>query len=54
VRIAVVGMGGVLRGAHARDLIDVGADLVAVGTETFRDPGAAARIARELGEIAPA
>ena len=54
VSIGVVGMGGVQSGAHAHDLIDVGADLVAVGTETFRDPGAAARIARELAEIAPA
>jgi dihydroorotate dehydrogenase (NAD+) catalytic subunit len=54
VSIPVVGMGGVQSGAHARDLIDVGADLVAVGTETFRDPAAATRIARELAEITPA
>jgi dihydroorotate dehydrogenase (NAD+) catalytic subunit len=48
VSIPVVGMGGVQTGAHARDLIDVGAQLVAVGTESFRDPAAARRIAREL------
>ena len=48
VSIPVVGMGGVQSAAHARDLIDVGATLVAVGTESFRDPGAAARIARGL------
>jgi dihydroorotate dehydrogenase (NAD+) catalytic subunit len=41
-------MGGVQSAAHARDLIDVGATLVAIGTETFRDPAAGARIALEL------
>ena len=41
-------MGGVQRAAHARDLLDVGATLVAVGTESFRDPAAAAAIAAEL------
>ncbi len=49
VSIPVVGMGGVCTGAHARDLLDLGARLVAVGTESFRDPLAGARIARELG-----
>ncbi len=48
VTIPVVGMGGVQSAAHARDLLDVGATLVAVGTESFRDPSAGARIAREL------
>jgi dihydroorotate dehydrogenase (NAD+) catalytic subunit len=48
VSIPVVGMGGVQRAAHARDLLDAGAALVAVGTETFRDPATAARIAGEL------
>jgi dihydroorotate dehydrogenase (NAD+) catalytic subunit len=48
VAIPVIGMGGVQSGAHARDLVDVGATLVAVGTESFREPGAGARIAREL------
>ena len=51
VTIPVVGMGGVQNGAHARDLLDVGATLVAVGTESFRDPAAGARVALELGEI---
>jgi dihydroorotate dehydrogenase (NAD+) catalytic subunit len=54
VSIPVVGMGGVQTGAHARDLIDVGAQLVGVGTESFRDPTAATRIARELVEMSPA
>jgi len=48
VSIPVVGMGGVQTAAHARDLLDVGAVLVAVGTESFRDPAAGARIARAL------
>jgi dihydroorotate dehydrogenase (NAD+) catalytic subunit len=48
VSVPVIGMGGVQTAAHARDLLDVGATLVAVGTESFRDPLAAARIAREL------
>jgi dihydroorotate dehydrogenase (NAD+) catalytic subunit len=51
VSIPVVGMGGVQTGAHARDLIDVGAELVGVGTESFRDPAAGSRIVRELVEI---
>ncbi|MFI5004134.1 MAG: dihydroorotate dehydrogenase [Solirubrobacterales bacterium] len=48
VSIPVVGMGGVQSATHARDLLDVGATLVAVGTESFRDPAAGGRIAREL------
>ena len=40
VSIPVVGMGGVSSGRDARDLLDVGATLVAVGTESFRDPAA--------------
>jgi len=51
VRIPIVGMGGVQSGRHARDLLDAGADLVAVGTESFRDPRAGARIAAELGQM---
>jgi dihydroorotate dehydrogenase (NAD+) catalytic subunit len=48
VSIPIVGMGGVQSAAHARDLIDIGATLVAVGTESFRDPAAGALIARGL------
>jgi dihydroorotate dehydrogenase (NAD+) catalytic subunit len=48
VRIPVIGMGGVRCAGDARDLMDVGATLVAVGTESFRDPAVAAEIAREL------
>ena len=48
VEIPIVGMGGVQSGRDALDLMQVGADLVAVGTESFRDPAAAARIAAEV------
>ena len=48
VDIPVIGMGGVAHGRHAHDLITAGATLVAVGTESFRDPAAGARIATEL------
>jgi len=51
VSIPVVGMGGISRGCHARDLISVGANLVAVGTESFRDPCAGSRIAAELKSL---
>ncbi|GAC1489181.1 MAG: dihydroorotate dehydrogenase [Solirubrobacteraceae bacterium] len=53
VAIPVIGMGGVATGADARDLLDAGAVLVAVGTENFRDPGAALRIRAELEQISP-
>jgi dihydroorotate dehydrogenase (NAD+) catalytic subunit len=48
VGLPIVGMGGVQSGRHAADLRRAGADLVAVGTESFRDPLAARRIAGEL------
>jgi len=48
VSIPVVGMGGVQSSADAQELLDVGATLVAVGTESFRDPAAGARIALGL------
>jgi dihydroorotate dehydrogenase (NAD+) catalytic subunit len=48
VAIPVVGMGGIQSAAHARQFLDAGAALVAVGTESFRDPSAGARIAAGL------
>jgi dihydroorotate dehydrogenase (NAD+) catalytic subunit len=48
VAIPVVGMGGVASGRDARELLDAGATIVAVGTEAFRDPVAGSRIASEL------
>ena len=38
VEIPIVGMGGVQSGQDALDLMRAGANLVAVGTESFRDP----------------
>jgi len=49
ISIPIVGMGGVATGNHARDLLRAGATLVAVGTESFRDPAAGLRVSRELG-----
>ncbi len=51
VEIPVIGMGGVQSGHHAYELLRAGATLVAVGTESFRDPAAGARIAAELEEL---
>ncbi|CAB4923703.1 unannotated protein [freshwater metagenome] len=48
VTIPIVGMGGIQNGRHAREALDAGACIVAVGTESFRDPLAGQRIAREL------
>ena len=47
----VVGMGGVQRGLHAANMLEAGATLVAVGTESFRDPAAGTRISRELDDL---
>jgi dihydroorotate dehydrogenase (NAD+) catalytic subunit len=51
VSVPIVAMGGVQRGADAADLLRAGATLVAVGTESFRDPAAGSRIVRELSEL---
>src|SRR5262249_45063140 len=51
VEIPLVGMGGVQRGQEALDLIRAGADLVAVGTESFREPAAGSRVASELAGL---
>ncbi len=53
VSIPVAGMGGVEHGSHARDLLDAGAAIVAVGTASFRDPLAAERILAELRGSSP-
>jgi dihydroorotate dehydrogenase (NAD+) catalytic subunit len=49
--IPLIGMGGVQSGRDALDLLRAGADLVAVGTESFRDPVAGSRIAAELAAL---
>ena len=48
VSVPVVAMGGISNGRHAAEMIGAGASLVAVGTESFRDPAAGSRIAEEL------
>jgi len=49
--IPVIGMGGVQTGAHALALRHAGAGIVAVGTESFRDPLAGAGVAAGLAEL---
>ena len=48
VELPIVGMGGISSGADAAEFIAAGASIVAVGTESFRDPRAGSRIANEL------
>ena len=55
VSVPVVGMGGVSSGADALEFFAAGATLVAVGTESFRDPRAGdagcGRDCRALGDV---
>jgi dihydroorotate dehydrogenase (NAD+) catalytic subunit len=51
VSVPVIGMGGIASGRDAADFLAAGATCVAVGTESFRDPAAGARITGELGVI---
>jgi dihydroorotate dehydrogenase (NAD+) catalytic subunit len=48
VELPIIGMGGISSGADASEFLAAGAALVAVGTESFRDPRAGSRIANEL------
>jgi len=48
VELPIVGMGGISSGADAAEFLAAGANIVAVGTESFRDPRAGTRIANEL------
>jgi dihydroorotate dehydrogenase (NAD+) catalytic subunit len=50
--VAIVGVGGVVSGADAVDLLAVGAQAVQVGTATFADPRAAGRVLTQLLDIA--
>jgi len=53
VGIPSIGMGGICSGADAAEFLAAGATLVAVGTESFRDPRAGSRIAAELESARP-
>ena len=48
VNIPVIGLGGIATGEDAAEFLIAGASAVEVGTATFWDPEAPARIAREL------
>jgi dihydroorotate dehydrogenase (NAD+) catalytic subunit len=48
--LPIVGMGGVMNGRDALELVACGATHVALGTVLFSDPDAPARVRRELAE----
>jgi dihydroorotate dehydrogenase (NAD+) catalytic subunit len=48
--LPIVGVGGVSSGVDAVELLLVGASAVQVGTATFADPAASARVLTELGD----
>jgi dihydroorotate dehydrogenase (NAD+) catalytic subunit len=50
VSLPVVAMGGISSGRDAAEMLQTGARIVAIGTESFRDPAAGSRIAAELAE----
>jgi dihydroorotate dehydrogenase (NAD+) catalytic subunit len=54
VGLPLIGMGGIARGADAAEFLAAGAAVVAVGTESFRDPRAGERVAGELKNAASA
>ena len=47
-QLPIVGMGGVMTGRDALELVACGAQHVALGTVLFADPGAPARVREEL------
>ena len=53
IAVPVVAMGGISSGREAAEMLRAGATLVAVGTESFRDPAAGTRIAVELARELP-
>jgi dihydroorotate dehydrogenase (NAD+) catalytic subunit len=48
IELPIIAMGGIATAAHGRQFLDAGALIVAVGTESFRDPIAAAKVAAGL------
>jgi dihydroorotate dehydrogenase (NAD+) catalytic subunit len=53
VKIPVIGIGGIATGEDAAEFMIAGASLVEVGTATFWDPAAPAKIARQLEKLLP-
>src|SRR4029450_3963155 len=51
VKIPVIGLGGISTGEDAAEFLVAGATAVEVGTATFWDPGAPARIAKEVDQF---
>ncbi|MDX6607539.1 MAG: dihydroorotate dehydrogenase catalytic subunit [Solirubrobacterales bacterium] len=49
ISVPLVAMGGISSGRDAAEMVSAGARIVAIGTESFRDPAAGSRIAAELG-----
>ena len=47
--VPIVGVGGVMTGRDAVELLLAGADAIQVGTATFRDPKAPWKLLRQLG-----
>jgi dihydroorotate dehydrogenase (NAD+) catalytic subunit len=54
VELPIVGMGGVVTGLDALELVAAGATMVALGTVLFGEPGAPARVRSELAAEARA
>lgn len=50
-KVPILGMGGVLTGNDAFELVLAGASAISVGTATFHDPSAPIRIKKELAEL---
>lgn len=50
-KVPIVGMGGVLTGNDAFELVLAGASAISIGTATFHDPSAPVRIKDELEEL---
>ena len=48
IELPIIAMGGIATAAHGRQFLDAGARIVAVGTESFRDPMAGAKVAAGL------
>jgi dihydroorotate dehydrogenase (NAD+) catalytic subunit len=48
--VPIIGMGGVMTGRDALELLLAGASMVSIGTAIFGDPSACARILRELDD----